>query len=80
VAKEVASLGIRVNAVAPGFVDTPMSAPLSARARKASISAIPLGRWAGPDEIAAAVLFLASDEASYVTGQCLSPNGGSFPA
>lgn len=78
VAKEVASLGIRVNAVAPGFTETAMTEHVSDKVREASLRAIPLGRWAKSSEIAAVVLFLASDEASYVTGQCISPNGGAF--
>jgi 3-oxoacyl-[acyl-carrier protein] reductase len=77
VARDVASRGIRVNAVAPGFTETPMTERISPRIREASLASIPLGRWALAQEIAAAVLFLASDDASYVTGQCLSPNGGS---
>ena len=76
VAREVASRGIRVNAVAPGYTETPMTAPISDRVRRDLEAAIPLGRWAEPREIAAVVLFLASEDASYVTGQCLSPNGG----
>jgi 3-oxoacyl-[acyl-carrier protein] reductase len=75
-AKEVASRGIRVNAIAPGFTETPMTEPISERIRTASLSTIPLGRWGTPNDIAEAALFLASDDASYVTGQCLSPNGG----
>jgi 3-oxoacyl-[acyl-carrier protein] reductase len=77
VARDVASRGIRVNAVAPGFTETPMTASISRRSRRKSLSSIPLGRWAEPGEIAAVVLFLASDDSSYITGQCLSPNGGS---
>ncbi|HSF15727.1 MAG TPA: SDR family NAD(P)-dependent oxidoreductase [Vicinamibacteria bacterium] len=76
VALEVAHLGIRVNAVAPGYARTPMTAGMSEELRRRSQARIPLGRWATPEEIAAAVLFLASDDASYVTGQCLSPSGG----
>jgi 3-oxoacyl-[acyl-carrier protein] reductase len=76
VAREVGSRGIRVNAIAPGFIDTPMSRNISEPIRKISERAIPLGRWGSPDEIAALALFLASDEASYITGQCISANGG----
>jgi 3-oxoacyl-[acyl-carrier protein] reductase len=79
VALEAASHGIRVNAIAPGFTETPMTSRISAKVRLSRTAAIPLGRFAQPSEIAAVALFLASDDASYVTGQCLSPNGGSFP-
>lgn len=75
-AKEVASRNIRVNAIAPGFTETPMTAPISEKVRAASLRAIPMKRWAEPSDIAAAAVFLASDDASYITGQCLSPNGG----
>jgi len=76
VAKEVASRGIRVNAIAPGFIETPMTELISDKVRAKSLATIPMGRWGEPSAIAAAALFLASDDASYVTGQCLSPNGG----
>lgn len=79
VAKEVGSRGIRVNAIAPGFTETPLTAHISETVRGASFGKIPLGRWARPEEIASAAAFLASDDASYVTGQCLSPNGGMIP-
>ncbi len=75
-AREVASRNITVNAVAPGFVETDMTAGLSQEIRDRAIAAIPLGRIAQPAEIAEAVLFLASDKAAYITGQCLSVNGG----
>ena len=76
VAKEVASRGIRVNAIAPGFIETPMTELISDKVRAKSLASIPMRRWGGPSDIAAAALFLASDDASYITGQCLSPNGG----
>jgi 3-oxoacyl-[acyl-carrier protein] reductase len=76
VAKEVAHLGIQVNAVAPGFVDTPMTADLPAVVRQMALLQTPAHRFGGVDEIAAAVLYLASPEADFVTGQVLSPNGG----
>jgi len=79
-AREVASLNIRVNALCPGFVDTDMSRSYSPAFRRGTIGRIPLGRWGEADEVAAAALFLAADESSYLTGQCLSPNGGIFMA
>jgi len=75
-AREVASRKITVNAVAPGFVATDMTAKLSEEIRKVAMEHIPLGRFAAPQEIADAVLFLASDRAAYITGHCLSVNGG----
>ncbi|HSB41845.1 MAG TPA: SDR family NAD(P)-dependent oxidoreductase [Methylomirabilota bacterium] len=78
VAREVASRGIRVNAICPGYIDTPMTKPTSPVMQRVVISRTPLGRWGEPEEIAATALFLASDEASYFTGQWLSPNGGLF--
>ena len=76
VAREVASRGIRVNAVCPGWIDTPLLDPLPPLVRTLAQRQTPLGRLGSPEEIAAAVLFLASEEASFVTGQWLSPNGG----
>jgi 3-oxoacyl-[acyl-carrier protein] reductase len=76
--REVASRGIRVNAICPGWVDTPMSQRFSPLFRAFATSQIPLGRWAEPHEIAHTALFLASDESSYFTGQWFSPNGGLF--
>ena len=77
-AREVASRGITVNAVAPGYIETPMTAVLDERQRAAMMAAIPLGR-AGTDlEIAHAVHFLASDAAAYITGHVLDVNGGMF--
>src|SRR5437899_6952155 len=78
VAREVASRGIRVNAIAPGFIDTPMTQPMSPLMRAAALSRTPLGRWGEPREVAATALFLASDDGSFFTGQWLSPNGGLF--
>ena len=78
VAREVASRNIRVNAICPGFIDTPMTERISDLMRMAVASRTPLGRWGTPDEIAATALFLASDDASFITGQWISPNGGLF--
>ena len=77
-AREVASRGITVNAVAPGYIETPMTAVLNEQQRAAMMAAIPLGR-AGTDlEIAQSVRFLASDAAGYITGHVLDVNGGMF--
>jgi 3-oxoacyl-[acyl-carrier protein] reductase len=78
VALEVASRGITVNVVAPGMIDTDMTRALAERAREEWESRIPLQRLGTPDDIAAAVCFLASDEASYITGQVLAVNGGLY--
>lgn len=77
-AREVASRGIRVNAVHPGPTDTPIMANVPASVRKQLEAAVPLGRMADPAEIAATVAFLASDDASYVTGSVIAVNGGSY--
>lgn len=74
--KELGARGVTVNAVAPGFVETPMTAQLSEKVREAALAGISLGRYAKPDDIANAVYFLASDEASYITGQVLVVDGG----
>ena len=78
VAREVGSRKIRVNAICPGFIDTPMTQPMSDLMRKAVIGRTPLGRYAEPGEVAQTALFLASDDSSFFTGQWLSPNGGLF--
>ncbi len=75
-AKELASRNILVNCVAPGYVETAMTAQLSEQQQKALRDAIPLGRVATPEEIAAVVAFLASPEASYITGQTIVVDGG----
>ncbi|MCX5800393.1 MAG: 3-oxoacyl-[acyl-carrier-protein] reductase [Candidatus Eisenbacteria bacterium] len=76
VAKEVASRGITVNAVAPGFIDTALTKVLSDGARASFMSSIPLGRAGSPEDVANAVAFLASDSASYITGQTIHVDGG----
>lgn len=75
-AREYASRNVTVNAVAPGFIDTEMTTAIPDGAKTAMLQAIPLGRTGRAEEIAAAVAFLASDEASYVTGETLRVNGG----
>src|SRR5690606_10082093 len=74
-AHEVASRGITVNAVSPGFIETPMTDALDERQRQAILATIPAGRLGAPAEVAAAVVYLASDEAAYMTGQTLHLNG-----
>lgn len=75
-AKEVGPMGVTVNAVAPGAVDTEMLAGLDESARTALADATPLGRLGTAEDVAAAVAFLASPESGFITGQVLSPNGG----
>ncbi len=75
-AKEVGGKGVTVNAVAPGFVETAMTADLSETARAAHLAATPLGRAVTPDEVAAAIAFLASEEAGAITGTVLPIDGG----
>jgi len=75
-ARELASRNIRVNAVAPGFIETDMTAGLPAQAREALSAQIALGRLGKPEDVAAAVAFLASDAASYITGQVIVVDGG----
>lgn len=75
-AQEVATRGITVNCVAPGFIATPMTDALTDDQKSAITSGIPTGTLGSPEDIAAAVLYLASDEAKYVTGQTLHVNGG----
>ena len=75
-AKELAPSGIRVNAIAPGVIETKMNAFLSEEERKAIEDEIPMGRYGSPEEIASAIHFLASDESSYITGQVLTADGG----
>jgi 3-oxoacyl-[acyl-carrier protein] reductase len=75
-AKEVAPYSIRVNAVAPGFVDTDMTAALSETYREKAMQMIPLGRFGTPDEVAQAVVFLVSEASQYITGQVIQIDGG----
>jgi 3-oxoacyl-[acyl-carrier protein] reductase len=77
-AREVASRNITVNVVAPGFVETDMTRALTEPAKGDWTSQIPLGRLGTPEDVAAAVCFLASDAASYITGQVLAVNGGMY--
>jgi 3-oxoacyl-[acyl-carrier protein] reductase len=76
VAKELASRGVLVNAVAPGFIDTDMTRALPESARETLLKMIPLARLGSPDDVASAVLFLSSDLASYITGQVVVVDGG----
>jgi 3-oxoacyl-[acyl-carrier protein] reductase len=77
-AREVASRGITVNVVAPGLIETDMTKTLVESARVDWAAQVPLGRMGSPDDVAAAVGFLASDEAAYITGQVLAVNGGMY--
>jgi 3-oxoacyl-[acyl-carrier protein] reductase len=77
-AQELASRGITVNAVAPGFIDTDMTRALTDEQRAALLTRVPLGRLGTPEDIAAAVLFLASPEAGYISGETLHVNGGMY--
>ncbi|HEY6371692.1 MAG TPA: 3-oxoacyl-[acyl-carrier-protein] reductase [Candidatus Sulfotelmatobacter sp.] len=76
IAREVASRNITCNAVSPGFIETAMTAVLSDEFKQTAVQQIPLGRVGTPDDVAAAVRFLASDDASYITGHVLNVNGG----
>jgi 3-oxoacyl-[acyl-carrier protein] reductase len=75
-AREVASRNITCNAVAPGFIETSMTAVLSEEFKQSAVKNIPLGRVGSPEDVASAVCFLASEEASYITGHVLNVNGG----
>jgi 3-oxoacyl-[acyl-carrier protein] reductase len=77
-ARELAPRNVTVNAVAPGLVDTDMASALAPEARGALTASIPLGRIGTPEDVAAAVRFLASDAAGYITGQVLHVNGGMY--
>ncbi|HEY6126616.1 MAG TPA: SDR family oxidoreductase, partial [Candidatus Acidoferrum sp.] len=76
IAIEIASRGITVNAVAPGFIETPMTDVLPDKVKEELKVRIPLGRMGSPRDVAAAIVFLASDEAGYITGHVLNVNGG----
>ena len=75
-AQEVASRGITVNAIAPGFIETAMTDALADKQKELILARVPAGRLGAPEDIAAAALYLASNEAAYVTGQTLHINGG----
>jgi 3-oxoacyl-[acyl-carrier protein] reductase len=76
VARELASRGVRANAIAPGFIETDMTAKLSDSIREATVGQIAMGRFGSPDDIANTVAFLASDDAAYITGQTIAVDGG----
>jgi len=76
VAREVGSRNITCNAVAPGFIETAMTATLGEELKQSAVKQIPLGRVGAPEDVASAVAFLASDKASYITGHVLNVNGG----
>jgi 3-oxoacyl-[acyl-carrier protein] reductase len=77
-AKELAPRGITVNAVAPGFIETDMTAVLSDKARNTMLGQVPLGRAGQPEDVAAVIAFLASESASYITGQVIHVSGGMY--
>ena len=76
IAREVGSRNITCNAIAPGFIETAMTAVLSEELKQSAVKQIPLGRVGTPEDVASAVAFLTSDEASYITGHVLNVNGG----
>ena len=78
VAKELGARGITVNAVAPGFIETDMTAVLSEKVKEAMLSMIPLQRAGNPQDVADAITFLASDQAAYITGQVIHVTGGMY--
>lgn len=75
-AKELASRGIAVNCVAPGYIDTEMTGALTDEQKSATLAYIPMGRMGSPDDVASVVLFLSCDESSYITGQVITVDGG----
>jgi 3-oxoacyl-[acyl-carrier protein] reductase len=80
IAMEIASRNVTVNAVAPGFIETPMTDVLSEKVKEELKTRIPLGRMGTARDVAAAIVFLASDEAGYITGHVLDVNGGMYMA
>jgi len=78
VAQEMASRGITVNAIAPGYIDTDMTQALPEEVRQKILAGVPMGRMGKPEDIANAVKFLVSDDASYITGHILAVNGGMY--
>ena len=78
IAKEVASKGITVNAIAPGFIDTDMLKSIPDKIKKSILKQIPVGRWGRPEEIANLVIYLSSEDADYITGQVIHINGGCY--
>ncbi|MEY3596325.1 MAG: 3-oxoacyl-acyl carrier protein reductase fabG [Pseudomonadota bacterium] len=76
VGQEVASRNITLNCIAPGFIQTPMTDVLNEKQTEAMLQRIPAGRYGTPDEVASTAVFLASNEAAYVTGQTVHVNGG----
>ena len=78
VAQEIASRGITVNTVAPGYIETDMTAGLPDQAKEAMVSMIPLGRAGAPEDVAGVVAFLASEKAAYITGQTIHVSGGMY--
>ncbi|HVU06009.1 MAG TPA: 3-oxoacyl-ACP reductase family protein [Polyangiaceae bacterium] len=78
IAREYASRNVTVNAVTPGYIETDMTSALTEEQRAAMMTGVPLGRAGSPADVAAAIVFLASDEASYVTGQVIRVNGGMY--
>ena len=76
VAREVVAQGVLVNCIAPGFIDTPMTAPIEGEMRKQIEAITPIGRFGEPGDIAAAALYLSCDDSKFMVGQVISPNGG----
>jgi 3-oxoacyl-[acyl-carrier protein] reductase len=76
ISRELGGRGITANVIAPGFIETEMTAELPEDRKKAYLSAVPAGRFASPQEVAAAVRFIASPEASYITGAVIPVDGG----
>lgn len=77
-AREVARKGVTVNAVAPGYIRTDMTKDIPAAVMESTIAATPMGRFGEPEEVSAAITFLASSAASYITGQVIAVNGGMY--